>query len=79
MFNILNGIIHVPTESIVAFYTSQTQGHNYELHQLPTSTNIYARFFFLHSIKLWNSLLSSIVNCNDLKQFKSLLFQFVIN
>ena len=42
MFIILNGIIHVPTESIVAFNTSQTRGHNYKLHQLPASTNIYA-------------------------------------
>ena len=79
MFIILNGIIHVPTESIVAFNASQTRGHNYELHQLPASTNIYAQSFFPDSIKLWNSLPSSIVNCNDLEQYKSLVFQFVIN
>ena len=79
MFKILNGIIHVPPESIVAFNTSQTQGHNYNLHQLPASTNIYAQSFFPDSIKLLNSLPSSTVNCNDLEQFKSLVFQFVIN
>ena len=56
MFKILNGIIHIPTESVVAFNTSQTQGHNYKLHQQPASTNIYTQSFFPHSIKLWNSL-----------------------
>ena len=68
MFKILNSIIHVPIESIVAFNTSQTRGHNYKLHQLPSNTNIiYAQSFFPHSIKLWNSLPSSIFNCNDLE------------
>ena len=52
-----NGIIHIPTElPIVTFNTSQTQGHNYKLNQLPERTNIYAKSFFPNSVKLWNNI-----------------------
>ena len=76
MFKILNGITQVPTESIVAFNTSQTRRHNSKLHQLPESTNIYIQSFSL-TLSNYGTVLSPL--CNDLKQFKSLVFQFVIS
>ena len=64
MFKILNGIIHVPIESIVVFNASQTRGHNYKLHQLPSNTNIYAQSFFpplLLTVMISNNLNHSVV------------------
>ena len=80
MFKILSGIIHAPIASILLrlIHHKLEDIANYKLHQLPSNTNIYAQSFFPHSIKLWNSLPSSIVNCNDLEQFKSLVYLTII-
>ena len=42
-----------------------TRGHNLRFCQLPVRINSFSKSFFPDSIKIWNQLPISLVNCSD--------------
>ena len=69
LLSLLLRLIHHKLEDIITNFISYHQILTYMLS--PSAVP--------HSIKLWNSLPSSIVNCNNLEQFKSLVAISICN
>ena len=58
-----------PEEQLV-LTNSVTRGHSLRHLQFPTKTDAYKYSFFPSSIRIWNSLLSDIVEAETLELFK---------
>ena len=75
MFKMLNNIVDIPIDlSILVLNTLPTQGHNLRFRQLSFRINSFGKSFFPDSIRIWNQLPTSLVNCNDLDSFKLQLY-----
>ena len=74
MFKILNNTVDLSIDpSVLTPTILPTRGHNCRFRQLPVRTNSFNNSFFPDTIKIWNQLPTHLVNCNDLKTFKSQL------
>ena len=71
MYMIVNGLINVPIHSSLLTPVSvNTRGHLNRFCQLSTRVLCFYHSFFPAAIKIWNSLPSSVVNCNTVEHFK---------
>ena len=71
MYMIVKGLINVPIHSsLLAPVSVNTRGHFNRFCQLSTRILCFYHSFFPAAIKIWNSLPSSIVNCNTVEHFK---------
>ena len=71
MCMIVNGLINVPIHSSLLTPASvNTRGHFNRFCQLSTRILGFYHSFFPAAIKIWNSLPSSVVNCNTVEHFK---------
>ena len=71
MYMIVNDLINVPIHSSLLTPVSvNTRGHFNRFCQLSTRILCFYHSFFPAAIKIWNSLPSSVVNCNTVEHFK---------
>ena len=55
----------------------RTRGHRFKLVMPPCNTDVRQRFFYVHCIKIWNSLPNAVVESQSVASFKSLLSEFL--
>ena len=74
MYMIVKGLVNVPICSgLLVPVSANTRGHSQRFCQLPTRKLCFYHSFVPASIKIWNSLLSSVIYCNSLDHFKHML------
>jgi len=75
MFKIIHNLVDIPANYYLTPLpmTHDTRGHNMRLLQPMTRTDSYLYSFFPSAIKIWNSLPQSVIDSNDIDQFKQRL------
>ena len=68
-----------PPESYLSPNLRYTCGHPLKFIQLPTSIDAYKHSFFLLAIKLWNNLLSDIIESQSLEEFQTPLNNYILH
>ena len=70
MYEIINNLISVPHEHILATSLFLTRGHGRKFIWLSARAAAFSSSFFPSSIKLWKSLPDFVVDSTSLESFK---------
>ena len=71
MFKVIHNLVNIPVEPPNFILTTIfTSGNAQKSIQLQSSIDCYTKSFFPEPIRMWNSLLQLMIDCNDVSTFK---------
>ena len=61
--------LNLPNE--IVLFNTNTRGHNMKYRTLFSRIDVHKNSFFPATIRLWNTLSQEIINCNNLRKFRT--------
>ena len=71
LYKILNNLVAIPADKYTTPNNNCTRGHPQRLRTVSCYTNVFLHSLFLSTIVIWNNLPSSVINSNNIHEFKS--------
>ena len=71
LYKILNNLVAIPADKYTTPNNNYTRGHPQRLRTVSCRINVFLHSFFPSTIVIWNNLPSSVIDSNNIHEFKS--------